>query len=145
MFEPPEIDEKSSSESASCTSRFWSSVVEHLARDLLRRHHRQVGDLTADVVERAFARRLDVALGFARGFGENLLPALFGLVLVRVGRLARALHDLFGLCARLLQTLAVFVQQLVGLLARALGRIDRFFDAPLAPFQRLRDAREGQA
>ena len=113
-------------------------VVEHLARDLLGRHHRQVGDLAADVVERALARRLDVALGVCRvGFGEDLLAALFGLALVGLGRLARALHDLFGLRARLLQALAVFVQQLVGLLARALGRVDRFFDVALAPFERL--------
>ena len=111
--------------------------VERLARDLLGRHHGQVGDLTADVVERAFARRLDVALGALRRFGEDLLSALLRLVLVRVGGLACALHDLFGLRACLLQPLAVFVQQLVGLRAGALGRVDRLFDAALAPFERF--------
>ena len=49
------------------------------------------------------------------------LAVLLGLVLVRLGRLARPLDDLIGLRARLLQALAVFGQQLVGLLARALG------------------------
>ena len=78
-------------------------------------------------------RRLDVALGALGGFGDDLLAALLGLVLVRLGRLAGALHDLFGLRARLLQALAVFGEQLVGLLARALGRVDRFFDRLLAP------------
>ena len=73
-------------------------------------------------------RGLDVALGALAGFGEDRLRLLFGLVLVRVRRLAGALHDLFGLRARFLQTLAVFGEDLVGLLARALGRVDRLFD-----------------
>ena len=72
-------------------------VVERLARDLLGRHDRQVGDLAADVVERPFGGGVDVALGALGGFGEDLLAALAGLVLVRLGRLARALDDLLGL------------------------------------------------
>ena len=74
-----EIAEKSSSASASSTSRRWSASVERLARDLLGGHDRQVGDLLADVVERALGRGLDVALGALGSLGDDLLAALLGL------------------------------------------------------------------
>ena len=49
--------------SASSTRRRWSSSVERLARDLLGGEHRQVGDLVADLLDRAPRLGLDVAAG----------------------------------------------------------------------------------
>ncbi len=117
-------------------------VVERLARDLLGGHDREVGDLAADVVERALGGGVDVALGALGRLGEDLLPAVAGLVLVRLGRLARALDDLLRLGPGLLQALAVFGEQLVGLGARALGRVDRLVDAARRVRRALADARE---
>ncbi len=137
-----ESSEKSSSPSASSTSRFWSAsssvlrVTFSVAMIVRSATSRRMSS------QRPLGRRLDVALGTLGGLGDDLLAVLLGLVLVRLGGLARALHDLVGLRARLLQALAVFGEQLLGLRARALGRVDRLFDRLLAPFQRLADARE---
>ena len=70
--------------------------------------------------------------------------AVFGLVLVRLGRLPRALDDLVGLRPRLLQALAVLGQDLIGFRARALGRVDRLFDRLLAAPEGFADAWEGE-
>jgi hypothetical protein len=51
-------------------------VVERLARDLLGGQHREIGDLTANVVERPLAGGLDVALGALGSFLEDLLATL---------------------------------------------------------------------
>ncbi len=61
----PDRDAKSSSDSASSTSRFWSSLVERLARDLLGGEHGEVGDLGADLLDRAARLGLDVACASA--------------------------------------------------------------------------------
>ena len=61
-------------------------VVERLAGDLLGGHHRQVGDLLADLVERPAGLRLDV---LARGLHQLLAVLLgvgLGLVLARARR-----------------------------------------------------------
>ena len=77
---------KSSSPSASCTSRRWSSRGQRLARHLLGREDRQVGDLVADLLDRAPGLGLDVAAGLL----EQLLPlaasGLERLALVLLGR-----------------------------------------------------------
>ena len=112
------MPEKSSSLERLLDQAALVGVVERLARDLLGGHDREVGDLPADVVERPLGGGLDVALGALGGFREDLLAALAGLVLVGLGRLARALDDLLGLSAGLLQPLAVFLEHLVGLLAQ---------------------------
>src|ERR1019366_1392839 len=95
-----------------------------------------------NVVERPLSGRLDVALGPFGGLGEHLLPVFFGLVLVRLGRLTRALDDLVRLSPGLLEALAVFGEDLLGLYACALRRVDRVFDRPLAAAERFADARE---
>ena len=106
--------------------------------------HGQVGDLAADLVDRAARLGLDVAAGLLHHLLAPLGGLGLGVALVDLGRLARAIDDLLGLLAGLGQALAVLGQQLVGLLARALGGVDRVLDRPLAPVQGLGDAREGQ-
>ena len=61
----PDRAEKSTSCSASSTSRFWSSLVERLAHHLLGGGDRQVGHLAADLAERAPRLLLDVAAASA--------------------------------------------------------------------------------
>ena len=90
------------------TSRFWSAESSVL----------RVTFSVASTVRSATSLRMSssarcVAASMSRSARlaasvEDLLAALFGLVLVRLRRLARALDDLFGLRARLLQALAVF-------------------------------------
>ncbi len=65
-------------------------VVERLARDLLRRHHRQVGHLAPDLVDRAARLLLDVAARLLHQLLALLVGVDLGLVLELVGRLARA-------------------------------------------------------
>ena len=57
----PDSAAKSSSASASSTGGCWSSSVERLARDLLGGQHGEVGDLVADLLDRAARLVLDVA------------------------------------------------------------------------------------
>src|SRR5258707_1373300 len=95
-------------------------VGEHLFRDLLGRQHGQVGNLAADVRDRALGGDLDFALGALGGLRDQLLAVLLGLLVLGVGGLSRALDDLIGLRPCLLQPLAVLRQQLIGLLAGAL-------------------------
>src|ERR671914_620811 len=106
--------------------------------------HGEVGDLLADLVERAARLGLDVA----PRRGEQLLALLgrigLGLVLERVGCLARADDDVLGLLARLPEAGAVLLEQLVGLALGALGVLDRLLDRPAAPVERLGDAREDE-
>src|SRR3954467_14632300 len=74
-------------------------LVERLARDLLGREDRQVGDLVADLLDRAPRLGLDVALGLLehlRALGAGLVDRL------RLGclaGLARADQDLLRLLA----------------------------------------------
>ncbi len=92
-------------------------VVERLARDLLGREDGEVGDLLADLLQRAPRLRLDV---LARG-GDQLLALRLALGRRlgdrRLRGLAGAGDDVVGLLARLLEPLAVLGEQLVGLLA----------------------------
>ncbi len=94
-------------------------VVERLARDLLGGHDRQVGDLAADVVERALGRGLDVALGAS-------WPLRRGSPGRARGPRARATRRSGARAGRsprtapgLLQALAVFGEDLVGLAAQS--------------------------
>ena len=98
---------------------------QRLPGHLLGGQDREVGDLGADLLDRATGLRLDV---LARLLEQLLaaLPALDDQVgLGLLARLARAGDDLVGLLARRGQALAVLGQQLVRLLARALGGVDR--------------------
>ncbi len=96
--------------------------VERLARDLLGGDDREVGDLLADLVERAPGLRLDVA----PGGGHQLLALLGG---VRLGArpasesaALRARTMMSSACSRAsLQAGAVLLEQLVGLLLGALA------------------------
>ena len=81
--------------------------VEAFAGDLLGRQHGEVGDLAADLLQRAPGLGLDVALGR----GDQLLALLFAgggrLGLGRLGRFAGAGHDVVGLLPRLGEPAAV--------------------------------------
>src|SRR3954447_21956398 len=117
-------------------------AVERLARDLLGRKHGQVGDLGADLLDRAARLGLDVAAGLLHHL--LALGARFRerLLLGRLGRAAGPRDDLVRLAARVGEPLAVLAQQLVGLLAHLRGVVDRFLDRVLALVERLADARE---
>ena len=117
-------------------------LVERLARDLLGREDRQVGDLVADLLDRAARLGLDVAPGLLHQLLALDPGLLERLALVDLAGLARAGDDLVGLRARLAQPLAVLGEQLVGLGPRALGGVDRLLDRVLALVERLGDARE---
>src|ERR1044072_774833 len=94
-------------------------VVAHLlARDLLGREDREVGDLVADLLDRAPRLGLDLALGGLEHLLALGLPRLEGGGRGGVGGVAGAFKDLLGLLARLREALAVLREQLVGLLAR---------------------------
>ena len=134
--------EKSSSPSASSTSRFWSASVSDL----------RVTFSVAMIVRSATSRRMSSSArlvaasisrsAFLRRLGYQLLPAHLALGLVRLGRVARALHDLLGLRARLLQPLAVFGEDLIRLLAGVLGRVDVALDLLHARVESLAYQRE---
>ena len=112
-------------------------VVERLAGDLLGREHGQVGDLLADLLERALRLGLDVA---ARR-GDQLLAlglAVGGRLRDRVlGRLARPGDDVVRLLARLLEPLAV--------LGSAAGRPPRAVCSDASMFSRIALARFSSA
>ena len=118
-------------------------LVEGLAGDLLGRQHGEVGDLLADLLQRAPRLRFDVA----GRRGDQLLALLLAgrrrLGFRRLGRLAGAGHDVVGLLAGLGEPLAVLGEQLVGLLALPFGRLDRLADRLGALVERLLDLREG--
>ena len=86
-------------------------VVEHLAGDLGGRDERQVGDLGADLLERAMRLGLDLALRLL----EPPLAVGLGLVLdaltLRVGDPARLGEDLLRLAARLADQRPVLLEQ----------------------------------
>src|SRR5215218_4201698 len=101
------------------------ALVERLARHLLGGPDGEVGDLLADLLDRAAGLGLDVAAGLLEhlvalglGLGEHL-------ALVRLTGLARAGDDVVGLVTRGGQPLAVLLEQLGGLAADALRRLDR--------------------
>ncbi len=140
---PLEIDEKSSSPSASSTRRFWSSGVSAL----------RVTFSVARIVRSATSSRISSSARWSRprcrvgalgGGDEDLLACRFAPRARAPRRSAARADDLLGLGARLLQALAVFGEQLLGLLARALGGVDRLLDRLLAPVERFADAREGE-
>ena len=114
---------------------------QRAARHLLGGGDGEVGDLTADLGDRAPGLGLDVAAGLL----EQLLAAAAGLLrrlaLVDLGGLAGADDDVVRLRARLAEALAVLLEELPGLRARALGRLDRLLDGPLALVQRRGDLR----
>ena len=99
--------------------------VEHLADDALGRLEREVGDLAADLVDRA--RRLGVDL-LARVL-EPPLPLDLGLVLrpldLGVGDLAGLGQDLRRLGPGLGEDGAVLLEQLARLVAGGVGLVDR--------------------
>ena len=80
---------------------------QRLARDLLGREHRQVGDLAADLVDRPAGLGLDVAAGLLEQALALGAGGLDGFLLMRVAGLAGAGDDLIGLRARLGEPLAV--------------------------------------
>ena len=83
-----------------------SSLVllgEHLARDLLGRHDRELGDIPEELVHHAAALGLDLATGLLQHLLTPSLGCRAGIALVRGRRLTGALDDLFGLLARLLR------------------------------------------
>ena len=124
---PPSVSlaesvEKSSSPRASSTRRRWSSSVERLARDLLGRQDGEVGDLVADLLDRAPRLGLDVA--------ARLLQQLLALVHAppRASRARcssaalRARATISSACSRASRSRSRYsVEQLVGLGLRALG------------------------
>src|SRR6185295_20316044 len=118
-------------------------LVEGLARDLLGRQDREVGDLVADLLDRTARLGLDVAPGLLEQLLALDLGLLERLALVDLAGLARAGDDLIGLRPRLAQALAVLLEELLGVRARALGRVDRVLDRPLALVQRLGDRGPG--
>ena len=140
----PARAEKSTSASASSTSRFWSSSSSDL----------RVTFSVASTVRSATSlricssERLRLGLDVPAGRGDQLLAlglALGGRLGDRgLGRLARAGDDVVGLLARLLQPLAVLGEQLVGLLALLLGGLDVLPDRVRALLERLADPREGE-
>src|SRR6476659_9256268 len=85
-------------------------LVERLAGDLLRRQDREVGDLVADLLDRAPGLGLDVAPGLLEQLLALDLRLLERLALVDLAGLARAADDLVGLGPRLAQALAVLVE-----------------------------------
>jgi hypothetical protein len=114
-------------------------VVERLAGHLLGGEDRQVGDLGADLLDRAARLGLDVATRLL----EQLLALgprpLDCLALAHLAGLARAGDDLLGLGARLAQPGAVLLEQRGRIGTRALRRLDRLLDRPLALLERLGD------
>src|SRR6478752_4431444 len=118
--------------------------VEALAGHLLRRQHGQIGDLLADLLQRAPRLGLDVALGL----GDEVLALLLAgggrLGFRGLRRLPRAGHDVVGLLACLREPLAVLLEQLVGLLALPFGGLDRLRDRFRPLVERLLDFREGE-
>ena len=119
-------------DSASSIRRRWSSSVEHLAGHLAGRDERQVGDLRADLLERAARLGLDLAarlLEAALALGLELVAQALAL---RVGDAARLGEDLLRVAARLADQRAVLVEQLARLVAGVVGLVDRLAD-PLAP------------
>ena len=98
----PESAAKSSSASGLLDEPALVVVGQRLARDLLRGEHGEVGDLGADLLDRAARLGLDVARGSARSAprgGALRLRDDVGLLLL--AGLARAGDDLVGLLARL--------------------------------------------
>src|SRR3954453_8233319 len=76
-------------------------LVERLARDLLGREHGQVGDLVADLLDRAPRLGVDVAPGLLHELLALEARLLERLALVDLAGLARASNDLVGLRPRL--------------------------------------------
>src|SRR5215217_5741759 len=116
-------------------------LVERLAGHLLGRHDREVGDLVADLLDRAPGLGVDVAPGLLHELLALQLGLLERLALVDLAGLARAGDDLVGLRPGLAETLAVLLQDLPRLRARALGDVDRLLDRALALVERLGDRR----
>ncbi len=103
---------------ASSTRRFWSSAVSVLRVTFSVGQDRQVGDLAADLLDRAAGLLLDVAASLLH---QLLAPALAlgdRLGLLVLGRLVGAGDDVVGLHAGLTQPLPVLLEQLVGLAPR---------------------------
>ena len=130
--------EKSSSPSASSTSRCWSSSVERLARDLLGRQDRQVGDLACGSPGSRGASRPR-----CRGASARAAPRAWRCASSSDSRscaspVLRARATISSACARASLSRSRYSrEQLVGLLARALGGVDRVLDRLLALVERL--------
>src|SRR6202042_3850814 len=102
---------------------------------------RQVGDLFADLLDRAPGLGLDIAPGLLHRLVALGLGLLLRLALVPVRRLPGPGDDLVGLAACLLEPLAVVGEELFGLLARLLGGVDRLVDLPRAGVERVTQPR----
>src|SRR5436190_2128700 len=117
-------------------------AVQDLAGHLRRGHERQVGDLRADLPERALRLRLDLAARLV----EPPLPVGLRLLLhalpLRVGDAARLRQDLLGVAARLADQRAVLLEQPPRLLACVLGLLDRLPDPLAAVVDHLLDRAE---
>ena len=118
----PASAEKSTSASASSTSRFWSSRVERLAGRPSRSRARSgrrppCGSAPASAGSRPRCRVRAAATSSSR----FALPSSAASAFARLGGLAGAGDDVVGLLAGLLEALAVLGEQLVGLGALALG------------------------
>ena len=133
-FPSPARAEKSTSASASSTSRFWSASSSDLRVTFSVASTVRSATSRADLLERAPGLGLDV---LARR-GDQLLA--LGLAVRgrlgdrRVGGLAGPGDDVVGLLAGLAQALAVLVEQLVGLLARCFSDASMFSRIALARF-----------
>src|SRR5438477_462430 len=119
-----------------------AEASQRAQREIETATKRALDDLRREVVECPLGGRLDFSLRPLAGLRNQLAPTLFGLVLVRLGRLARTLHDLVRLGACLLQALAVFLEHLVGLGPQLLGSVDIAFDRLGALVQGFADPRE---
>src|SRR5680860_1206277 len=116
---------------------------QRLAGDLLGRQHGQVGDLLADLLQRAPRLGLDVALRGRDQLVAFLLAGRGRLGFRGLRRLAGARHDVVGLLAGLGEAAAVLLEQLVGFVALPFGGLDRLGDRLRPAVERLLDPREG--
>ena len=135
--------EKSSSPERLLDQALLVGVVERLARDLLGGHDRQVGDLPADVVERALGGRLDVALGALGGLGGDLAAPAPWPRCSCVSAVWRARWTISSDCARASFRRSRYSASILSASSRVrCGGVDRVFDRLLARSERLADARE---
>src|SRR5205814_2733239 len=96
-------------------------AVERARGHLLRRHEREVGDLGADLLQRALRLGLDLPSGLLEPPLPVSLDLLPDAVALSIGDSPGLDEDLLGLAARLPDQLAVLLDELPRFLARAIG------------------------
>ena len=117
-------------------------AVEHLAGHLRGRDERELGDLGADLLERADRLGLDLLARLLEPALPVGLDLLLGALALRLGDLARLGEDLPRLALGLADQLLVLLEQPAGLGARVLRLLDRGADALAALVDRLLDRAE---